>query len=116
MVVDSLSRTLAAVADPTRRMILRRLAGGPASVTDLARPFPISQQAISKHLACLERARLVQKQRDGRIHLCSLEAGPIREVAEWAAEYRRFWEESFDRLDAFLDQLRAEETPHESQD
>jgi DNA-binding transcriptional ArsR family regulator len=114
--VDSLSRTLAAVADPTRRMILRRLAGGPASVSDLARPLPITQQAVSKHLACLERARLVQKQRDGRIHLCSLEAGPIREVAEWAAEYRRFWEESFDRLDAFLDQLRAEETPHESQD
>ena len=116
MVVDSLSLTLAAVADPTRRSILSRLATGPATVGDLARPFQISQQAISKHLACLERASLVEKQRDGRIHLCSLNARPIKEVAAWAAEYRRFWEESFERLDAFLEELKAKEGSRDRKD
>jgi DNA-binding transcriptional ArsR family regulator len=111
--VDSLSRTLAAIADPTRRRLLRRLAGGPSTVGELARPYGITQQAISKHLACLERARLIEKRRDGRVHLCSLNAGPIREVADWAAEYRRFWDESFERLDALLDELKTKESPHD---
>ena len=101
--------TLAAVADPTRRSILRRLASGPASVGDLALPFDMSQQAISKHLALLERARLIHKQRTGRVHVCMLDARPLQEVADWAAEYQRFWEEGFERLDALLVQLQAKE-------
>jgi DNA-binding transcriptional ArsR family regulator len=116
MVVDSLSLTLAAVADPTRRSILRQLTVAPAKVTDLARPFEISQQAVSKHLAYLERARLIEKKRDGRVHLCTLDARPLQEVAEWAAEYRRFWEESFERLDTFLDELKTKEPRHDRKD
>ena len=109
LVVDSLSTTLAAVADPTRRAILRRLASGPAPVRDLVRPFRISQQAVSKHLACLERARLVRKRRDGRLHICTLDPKPLREVAAWAEEYRRIWEGKFQRLDALLEELKAKE-------
>lgn len=111
MVVDALSLTLAAVADPTRRRLLRRLAAGPSTVGELARPYRITQQAISKHLAYLERAKLVEKRRDGRIQVCSLNARPIRAVAEWAAEYRQFWEESFERLDSLLDELKRKESP-----
>ena len=106
MVVDSLSLTLAAVADATRRSILQQLAEGAFTVGELARPFQISQQAVSKHLATLERANLVEKRKDGRVHLCSLNAKPIQEIAAWAAEYRRFWEQSFERLDALLDGLK----------
>jgi DNA-binding transcriptional ArsR family regulator len=113
MVVDSLSATLAAVADPTRRTILRRLAGGPATVGDLARPFRISQQAVSKHLLALERARLIRKQRHGREHVCTIDARPIQEVVQWAGEFQRFWTESFDRLDALLVQLKAKEKRRE---
>ena len=102
MVVDTLSVTLAALSDPTRRSILGRLAEGPASVGELAGPFRISQQAVSKHLAYLERARLVGKRREGRRHVCTLNPAPFREVDAWVGDYRRFWEESFDRLDAFL--------------
>jgi DNA-binding transcriptional ArsR family regulator len=109
MVVDSLSLTLAAVADPTRRSILRRLTEGPATVGELAHPFRMSQQAVSKHLACLEKARLIAKRRDGRVHICSLDARPLEEVAEWAAEYRQFWEESFERLDVLLEDLKRKE-------
>jgi DNA-binding transcriptional ArsR family regulator len=116
VVVDSLSLTLAAVADPTRRKLLRRLTGGASTVGELARPFRISQQAISKHLACLERARLIEKRRDGRVHLCTLNAKPLREVAAWAVEYRRFWEESFERLDSLLDELKGKETQHGRKD
>jgi DNA-binding transcriptional ArsR family regulator len=104
--VDSLSATLAAVADPTRRSILRRLADGPAPVRDLVRPFRISQQAISKHIACLQRARLIGKRRDGRLHICTLDPRPLKEVAEWTEEYREFWERRFARLDALLDELQ----------
>ncbi len=107
--MEALSRTLAAVADPTRRSILRRLAGGPAAVTDLARPFRMSQQAVSKHLACLERARLIRKRRRGRLHMCILNPAPLKEVAAWIEGYRRFWEENFQRLDALLDELKTEE-------
>src|SRR5262245_56974479 len=109
-VVDSLTRTLAAVADPTRRSILRRLAGGPAPVRDLVLPFRISQQAISKHLACLERARLIAKRREGRLHICSLNAAPLQEVADWAEEYRRNWEANYRRLDAVLEELKTAQT------
>ena len=109
MVVDSLSATLAALSDPTRRSILARLAGGPASVGELAGPFRISQQAVSKHLAYLERARLVEKRRKGRRHVCTLRPAPFREVADWVEHYRRFWELSFDRLEEYLRGLEAKE-------
>ncbi len=116
MVVDSLSLTLAALADPTRRKLLRRLTAGSSAVGKLARPYGITQQAISKHLACLKRAKLIEKRRDGRVQLCSLNAKPIKEVADWAAEYRRFWEESFEKLDALLDEMKTKETRHDRQD
>jgi DNA-binding transcriptional ArsR family regulator len=109
MVVDTLTTTLAALADPTRRSILDRLASGPATVGELAEPFRISQQAVSKHLAYLERARLVQKRREGRRHVCTLSAAPFSEVAGWVEHYRRFWEQSLDRLDEYLQELRKKE-------
>lgn len=96
--------TLAALSNPTRRAILARLRSGPASVAELAEPFGISQQAVSKHLAYLERAELVRKRRDGRKHICELAPEPIREVASWAEEYRRHWEGAFDRLHEFLEE------------
>lgn len=101
MVVDTLSLKLTALAHPTRRSILDRLAGGPASVGALADPFDISQQAVSKYLACLERARLIEKRRVGRQHVCALTSRPLHDVAAWVEE-RRGWEESFDRLDEHL--------------
>jgi DNA-binding transcriptional ArsR family regulator len=110
MVVDSLSTTLAAVADPTRRSILQRLAHGPAPVGDLAEPFDMSQQAISKHLACLEGAGLISKRRDGRVSICSLRPKALREVAEWTEGYRPLWELNFQRLDALLDGMKALES------
>jgi DNA-binding transcriptional ArsR family regulator len=103
---DSLSTTFAALADPTRRAILARLARGPATVTELATPFAISGPAVSKHLRVLERARLIARGREAQWRPCSLEAAPLREVAEWTAGYRRFWEKSFDRLDAYLGELQ----------
>ncbi len=109
MVVDTLTATLAALTDPTRRSILDRLAGGPATVGELAEPFRISQQAVSKHLAYLERARLVKKRREGRRHVCTLSPAPFKEVAGWVDHYRRFWEQSFDRLDDYLRDLRDKE-------
>ena len=111
--LDSLSTTFAALADPTRRAILARLSKGPATVTELAAPFSISGPAISKHLRVLEHARLIARGREAQWRPCQLEAGPLREVAEWTAEYRRFWEKSFDRLDAYLGELQARrrETP-----
>lgn len=112
MVVDSLSATLAAFADPTRRLILQRLTLGPASVNDLAKPFRISQQAVSKHLAYLERAKLIEKRKDGRRHICQLKGKPFKQVADWMEQYRRFWEESFDRLDSYLQELQEQEKKH----
>jgi DNA-binding transcriptional ArsR family regulator len=108
-VVDELSAAFAALSDPTRRMILERLSRGPATVNALARPFAMTQQAVSKHLAYLERAHLIEKQRRGREHFCALRPGPIREVARWADGYRRFWEESFERLDALLGEIEETE-------
>ncbi len=109
MVVDELSTTLAAVSDPTRRAILDRLASGPLTVGELAEPFRISQQAVSKHVAYLERASLVRKRRVGRRQICSLNPAPFRQVAGWVEHYRRFWQQSFDRLDDYLRELQAEQ-------
>jgi DNA-binding transcriptional ArsR family regulator len=107
MVVDKLSNTLYALADPTRRSILHRLADGPAAVTELAKPFRMSQQAVSKHIAYLESAHLVEKRRDGRLRICSLDAKPLKEVADWAEGYRAMWEANFARLDAVLEELKT---------
>lgn len=103
---DRLSATFGALADPTRRAILARLASGEASVTELAEPFAMSMPAISKHLKVLERAGLIRRGREAQWRPCRLEAGPLQEVAGWMEHYRRFWEESFDRLDDYLQQLK----------
>jgi len=105
----SIDQTFAALADPTRRAILARLARGEASVTGLAAPFRMSLPAVSKHLRVLERAGLVGRSREGRVHRLRLEASPLRDAGEWIARYRRFWEGSFDRLDAYLREVQAEE-------
>src|SRR5919198_4396875 len=102
-----LDRTFAALADPTRRAILARLAAGEASVTELAAPFEISLPAISKHLKVLERAGLIARSRERQWRPARLEAGPLKEVAEWTERYRRFWEESYDRLDEYLDEIQG---------
>jgi DNA-binding transcriptional ArsR family regulator len=109
-----LSTTFGAFADPTRRSILGRLMGGPLSVCDLAAPFRISQQAISKHLACLERAGLIRKTREGRQHFCALEAARFKEAAAWVGGYRQFWEQSFDRLDDYLRDIQSKNKNHSS--
>src|SRR3984885_6430718 len=104
---DHLSSTFAALADPTRRAILARLASGEASVTELAEPFDMSLPGISKHLKVLERAGLIARGRDAQWRPCRLEAGPLKDVAQWVEHYRRFWEESFDRLDEYLKELKT---------
>ncbi|MGH2765144.1 MAG: ArsR/SmtB family transcription factor [Actinomycetota bacterium] len=104
---DRLDGTFAALADPTRRAILARLAAGEASVTELAEPFEMSLPAVSKHLKVLERAGLIARGRERQWRPARLEAGPLKEVAEWTEGYRRFWEESYDRLDQYLDQLQG---------
>ena len=106
---DHLSMTLAALADPTRRAILARLALGETSVTELAAPFDMSLPAVSKHLKVLERAGLIVRGRDAQWRPCRLQAGPLRDVAEWIEHYRRFWEQSLDRLDTYLRELQAKE-------
>ena len=111
--VDRLSETFAALADPTRRAILARLAAGEASVTELARPFEMSMPAISKHLKVLERAQLITRGRDAQWRPCRLDAGPLRDAAEWIGNYRQFWEESFDRLDEYLKELKSKEKNHD---
>jgi len=103
---DHLSTTFAALADPTRRAILARLASGEANVTELAKPFDMSQPAISKHLKVLERAKLISRGRDAQSRPCRLEARRLKEAASYIDRYRRFWEESFDRLDDYLDELK----------
>lgn len=109
MAPDHLDATFAALADPTRRAILARLASGEASVTELAEPFTMSQPAISKHLKVLEGAGLISRGRDAQRRPCRLEAMPLAEATEWLEGYRRFWESSFQRLDALLDELKADE-------
>jgi DNA-binding transcriptional ArsR family regulator len=106
---DRLDQTFAALADPTRRAILARLAEGESTVGDLARPFEISRPAISKHLRVLERAGLVRRARDGRLSRCGLDASPMRDAAEWVEEYRQFWESQLDALARFLEQKKEKE-------
>ncbi len=106
---ELLNRTFAALADPTRRRILEHLARGDRCVTDLARPYRMSLPAVSKHLHVLERAGLVRRRRRGRVHQLKLEAAPMQQAQQWIEEYRRFWEESFDRLDTYLQQLQTKE-------
>ena len=109
MTPDTLSNTFSALADPTRRAILARLALGELSVTELAQPFEMSMPAISKHLKVLERAGLITRGREAQWRPCSLKAAPLKDAAEWLERYRRFWEESFDRLDGYLRELQARE-------
>jgi DNA-binding transcriptional ArsR family regulator len=107
---DPLSRTFAALADPTRRAILARLAAGECTVGELAKPFAMSGPAVSKHLKVLERAGLVSRGRHAQWRPCRLRAAPIKKVAEWADDYRQFWDASYRRLDAYLNHLMAEES------
>ena len=111
MVVDYLGTTFAALSDPTRRAMIERLSHGPASVHGLTEPFALSQQMISKHIAYLVRARIVAKTKRGRERECTLrpEAEAIKTVSDWAIGYRRFWEESFDKLDVVVNQMKKEE-------
>lgn len=104
---DHLSMTFSALADPTRRAILARLALGESSVTALAEPFEMSMPAVTKHLKVLERAGLIRRGREAQWRPCRLEAAPLKEVAGWVEEYRQFWEQSFDRLDDYLRELQA---------
>ena len=106
---DQLSVTFAALADPTRRAILARLANGEASVTELAKPFDLSLPGISKHLKVLQRAGLVTQSRNAQWRPCRLEPGRLKEASEWVGEYRRFWDESFQRLDEVLQELMKQE-------
>jgi DNA-binding transcriptional ArsR family regulator len=108
MTSDPLTTTFAALADPTRRAILSRLASGEASVTQLAEPFSMSMPAISKHLRVLERAGLVARGREAQWRPRRLEAAPLRDVADWVAHYRRFWEQSFDRLEDYLKEMKTQ--------
>jgi DNA-binding transcriptional ArsR family regulator len=110
MSTDPLSVTFAALADPTRRAILAHLAKGEASVTELAQPFEISLPAISKHLKVLERAGLITRGREAQWRPCQIKAEPLKDAADWIEQYRQFWEQSFDRLDEYLQKLQAEET------
>ena len=109
---DPLSAVFAALADPTRRAILARLVEGQASVTELADPFDMSMPAISKHLKVLERAGLIARGREAQWRPCRLDAGPLKDVSDWVESYRRFWEESFDRLDDYLQELKKKEKTH----
>jgi DNA-binding transcriptional ArsR family regulator len=109
MTADRLSATLAALADPTRRAILSRLASGEASVSELAKPFAMSQPAVSKHLKVLECAGLITRGREAQWRPARLEASPLRDVADWVEQYRRFWERRLERLDAYLTEIQAKE-------
>lgn len=109
MLVDRLSLTFAALADPTRRSILARLIEGEKSVTELAKPFKMTLPAVSKHLKVLERAKLIERARDAQWRPCRLRAKALKEVADWVDRYREFWEERLDRLDDYLKELQSKE-------
>jgi DNA-binding transcriptional ArsR family regulator len=111
--VDRLSEVFSALADPTRRAILARLAEGEATVNQLAEPFPISLQAISKHLKVLERAGLITRGKEAQWRPCRLDPGPLRDVADWVTGYQRFWERRYDQLDEYLQRLQRDETQQE---
>ncbi len=106
---DHLSATFAALADPTRRAILAKLASGKSSVTELAEPFEMSLPAISKHLKVLERAGLIARGREAQWRPCQLAAGPLKDASQWLEHYRKFWEQSFDRLEDYLREVQAHE-------
>ena len=106
---DPLSTTLSALADPTRRAILARLASGEATVTELAEPFAMSLPAVSKHLKVLQRAGLIARGREAQWRPCRLQPEPLKDIADWVEHYRRFWEESFDRLDDYLSEIKTRE-------
>jgi|SRR5262245_15267779 len=112
MTADPLSATFAALADPTRRAILARLASGECSVTELAEPFEMSLPAVSKHLRVLENAGLIARSREAQWRPCRIEARPLKEVAEWAERYRHIWEQRLDQLDAYLQKLQSKEKKH----
>ncbi len=112
MANDPLSLTFAALADPTRRAILARLMSGECSLTELADPFDMSVPAVYKHLGVLERAGLISRRRDAQWRPCKIEAGPLKEVSDWAGHYRHLWEARFDRLDGYLRELQAKEQGH----
>jgi DNA-binding transcriptional ArsR family regulator len=112
MAADHLSVTFAALADPTRRAILARLASGECSVTELAEPFEMTMPAVSKHLRVLERAGLIARGREAQWRPCRLEAAPLKEVSEWVERYRASWEPHFDRLETYLQELKAKEKKH----
>jgi DNA-binding transcriptional ArsR family regulator len=112
MRTDRLSVTFAALSDPTRRAILARLASGAAGVMELAKPFDISQPAISRHLRVLERAGLIVRGRDAQSRPCRIEAAPLKDVVAWEEHYRQFWDQSFDRLDEYLGELQRQEKKH----
>jgi DNA-binding transcriptional ArsR family regulator len=112
MATDALSTVFAALADPTRRAILARLAKGPATVKELSAPFEMTGPAVSKHLRVLENAGLIARGREAQWRPCMLDAKPLKEVAEWAENYRRFWDASFKRLDEYLKTMKREEESH----
>ena len=112
MPVDQLNTTFAALADPTRRAILARLVSGECSVTKLAEPFDISLPAVSKHLQVLERAGLIGRGREAQWRPCRIEAGPLKEVADWTERYRHIWEQRLDRLDKYVRELKTKEKSH----
>jgi DNA-binding transcriptional ArsR family regulator len=112
VITDPLSSTLAALADPTRRAILARLASGASSVTELAEPFDMTLPAVTKHLKVLERAGLITRSRQAQWRPCHLEVAPLREVADWVASYRQFWEQRLDRLEGHLHEHQSKEKIH----
>jgi DNA-binding transcriptional ArsR family regulator len=112
LVVNRLDSTFAALADPTRRAIVSKLTLGPASIHDLTEPFPLSQQMISKHVACLVRAQIVIKRKNGRESICTLRPAAVKDVADWVLDFRRVWEERFDKLDGVLQEMKNEEITH----
>jgi DNA-binding transcriptional ArsR family regulator len=111
---DNLSLTLSALADPTRRAILARLSGGESSVTDLAEPFRMSLPAVTKHLKVLERAGLITRGKKAQWRPCRLKPQPLKDVADWVEQYRKFWEQSFDRLEEYLKEIQSKENEDES--
>jgi DNA-binding transcriptional ArsR family regulator len=112
MPTDHLSATFGALADPTRRAILARLASGECSVTELAEPFEMSMPAVSKHLRVLERAGLIMRSREAQWRPCRIAAGPLKDVADWTERYRHIWEQRLDRLDGYLQELQTKEKKH----
>jgi DNA-binding transcriptional ArsR family regulator len=112
MTADQLSTTFAALADPTRRAILAKLASGERSVTELARPFDMTLPAVSKHLRVLERAGLITRSREAQWRPCRIHAAPLKEVSDWAERYRHIWEQRLDRLEAYLKELNEKEKRH----